>query len=90
LWAVARELKIPLDLDLKQIRELPYTISYVVRKRIQIDNLNQLPEEKRPPENVLWHSNPDKLDEWLDKTLNKKEKKVIPQDTIVFPLGDVE
>lgn len=88
IWAVARELKLPLD-TWDKVKELPYTISYVIRKRVQIDNMSQLPKEKRPPELILWDSNPDKLDEWLDKVLGSDDKKK-PQDTIYLPMTEIE
>ena len=82
-------MRIPFDVDVQEIRDLPYTISYVIRKRLQIDSLNELPKEKRPPESILWHSNPDKLDEWIEKVFNKKTKDTA-QDTINLPIFNIE
>jgi len=77
LWTVARDLKIPLDNTIKEIEDIPHTVSFVVRKRQQIDNLNDLPEEKRPPELLLWDGTPEELDKWLNEVLSgKKESKV--------------
>lgn len=90
MWASSKALLFPFYLDVKEAREIPYTISYIIKKMIQIDNLNQLPEEKRPPDNILWHNNPDKLTEWLDKVLNRKEKKEINQDVVRLPIFEVE
>ena len=44
-----------------------------MRKRMQIDSLNELSEEKRPPEAYVWDSDSTKLDNWLDN-LTSKEK----------------
>lgn len=84
-----KALHIPIHETLEEIVKLPYTISYVFRKRVQIDNLNELPSEKRPPENILWHNNPDKLTKWIKKVTGKAEEKV-EQDIISFPIGEVE
>lgn len=40
---------------------------------MQIDSLNELSEEKRPPEAYVWDSDSTKLDNWLDN-LTSKEK----------------
>lgn len=40
----------------------------------QIDGLNELPKEKRPPDSILWDGTQDELDEWLDRVLNKKQQ----------------
>lgn len=61
------------------MNQLPYTISYVVRKRQQIDGFNELPKEKRPPEKMAWDGTQDDLDEWFDKVfdLNKQSDDII-------------
>lgn len=67
---------IPLDPTVTQLAELPYTISYVIRKRQQIDSLNELPSEKRPPEEIIWDGTPEELDEWLDRVYDRKKDNV--------------
>lgn len=58
--------------------ELPWTISYVIRKRSQIDSFNELPKEKRPPDSMIWYGVQDDIDDWFDKVLkNKTPQKVI-------------
>lgn len=50
----------------------------------------ELPNEKRPPEYLIWHGNQDKLEEWLDEKLHsrKKERK---GDTLRIPhIKDIE
>ena len=74
LWEVAKALQIPIDPDVKEIRDLPYTISYAIRKRSQIDNLNELPKEKRPPEDILWDGTSEELEKWLNDVLDIKKK----------------
>jgi len=44
---------------------LPYTFSYLIRKRIQIDGWMELPKDKRPPESI-WDDN-EALEEWFDR-----------------------
>jgi hypothetical protein len=85
LWAIAKEMKIPLDDTVKEIEDLPYTISFVIRKRQQIDSMNELPEEKRPPELMLWDGNPEDIDDWLSKVLSGKQ-----QTTTVLSIKESE
>jgi len=68
-------LQIPLDPNIKQLTDVPYTISYVIRKRIQIDNLNEIPQDKRPPEMMIWDGTSEELEDWIDRVFDKKKKK---------------
>ena len=63
---------VPLDPKVKHLSQLPYTISFVIRKMQQIDNLNELPKEKRPPDSILWDGTSEEMDEWLSKVLDHK------------------
>jgi len=54
--------------------ELPWTISWVMRKRAQIDGFVELPKEKRPPDDIIWYGTQDDLDAWFDKVFERKEK----------------
>ena len=74
----------PLDNSIKHITEIPHTISFVVRKRIQIDNFNELPSDKRPPERLLWDGTSKEIDEWLDRVYKRKE----PQTAELILLDD--
>jgi len=74
MWSVAKALRIPLDASISTLSDLPYTISYVIRKRQQIDNLNELPKEKRPPESMIWYGTSEDIDDWLERVFNKKQK----------------
>lgn len=83
-------MQVPLDVDYREIRDLPYTMSFVIRKRIQMDNLNELPKEKRPPESVLWSSNPDHLDDWLEKVMKIDKSRPKGMDSIKIPQHMIE
>ena len=56
----------------------------MIRKMQQIDNLNELPKEKRPPTEIIWDGTSDELEEWLESVLsspkNKKEVEFIIND----------
>lgn len=77
---------IPLDPKVKYLPQIPYTISFVIRKMQQIDNLNELPKEKRPPDKILWDGNSDEMDEWLEKVLKGKKE----QTEVDIIIADVE
>lgn len=53
---------------------MPYTISYVIRKRSQIDSFRELPKEKRPTEKMIWEGSSKEIDEWFDKVFDRKNK----------------
>jgi hypothetical protein len=40
----------------------------------QIENLMELPKEKRPPDEIIWDGTVEEMDEWLDKVLDPKKK----------------
>ncbi len=77
-------MRIPLDPKIKELKQLPYTISYVIRKLQQVDNLNELPKEKRPPDDIIWDGTSDELDEWLDRVLSNPKNK----ETVEFIIKD--
>lgn len=43
-----------------------------MRKKLQIDNLNELPKEKRPTDEMLFEGSSEELDSWLDKVISGK------------------
>ena len=53
--------------------DLPWTMSFVVRKRQQVDGLRELPKEKRPPDLIVWWGTSEQLESWIDKVFDKKE-----------------
>jgi len=62
--------------------DLPWTMSYVAKKRLQVDNLSELPKEKRPPDTILWWGTAEELDEWLEKVLGTSKE--VQDETIEF------
>lgn len=90
MWAVSKALRFPLDVKLKDMNYLPYTISFVIRKRMQIDNLNELPKDKRPPEKIIWDGTDKDLDEWFNKVLQVDSKSKSFDDGIVIDMNEVE
>jgi len=71
MWHIAKNTHMPLHPTLKglAVYQFPYTISYAIRKRIQIDSFMELPKEKRPPKE-LW-SKPKELEEWFDRVFDR-------------------
>jgi len=41
---------------------------------MQIDSLNELPQEKRPPESMIWDGTAEDIESWLDRVFKKKEE----------------
>ena len=81
-------LRLPLDNKLNTIFDIPYTLSYVIRKYQQIENLSELPKEKRPPDSLLWEGTPEEMEEWLDKVLGNSKSSIPNEMTI--SLDDIE
>jgi len=57
----------------------------VLRKRLQIDNLNELPKDKRPPDSIIWDGTSQDLDSWIERVFSTKEK-----DEVLFNIRDIE
>lgn len=55
---------------------------------MQIDGLNELPKDKRPPDYILWNNNSDLLDNWIDKVLYDKNPE--PESKVMLPLNEIE
>jgi hypothetical protein len=87
LWTVSRALQIPLDIKVRELPDTPYTISYIVRKRIQIDNLSELPKDKQVPEKMLWDGDSDQIGDWIDRVMDHGGKK---KNMAEFIISDVE
>ncbi len=58
---------------LTALDELPWTISYVFRKRLQIESFNELPREKRPPDRMIWYGTIEEVEKWFDKVTKQKQ-----------------
>lgn len=83
-------MQIPIDPQIGQLTDIPYTISFVIRKRIQIDNLNELPKEKRPPEMMIWDGSSTELEDWIDRVYDRKKRKEYDVSEIVILDRDME
>ena len=57
----------------------------MIRKRTQIDALNEFPKDKRPPEFMIWDGYSEDIEEWIDTVVDKKE-----QQTVDILLKDIE
>jgi hypothetical protein len=88
MWSISKALQIPLDKNVKYLSDIPNTLSFVIRKRIQIDGFNELPKEKRPPELMIWDGSSKDIDDWLDRVFKRNQK---PSDEkISVPIDDIE
>ena len=68
-WHIVQNSKMIFGVD--NVFDLPYTISFVIRKRMQVDSWMELPKEKRPPE-YIWDK-PRELEEWFDRVFGDKQ-----------------
>lgn len=83
-----RATDIPMHRGLEAADELPWTISYVIRKRAQIDSFNELPSDKRPPDRLVWWKAPEEIEKWFDRVFDRK-KDDNPEES-VFIIDDSE
>lgn len=79
--------ELPLHKDLPPADELPWTISYVIRKRAQLDSFSELPKEKRPPDEIIWYGSPEEMDRWFDKIFDRKDT---PGQEVILDIRDDE
>jgi len=84
---VSKALQIPLDTKIKELRDVPFTISFVIRKRQQIDSINELPKEKRPSDELIWNGTSEELEKWYDGIFKNKEKTTAE---LVFSDSEIE
>jgi len=66
-----------MDLRIKSLSDTPHTISYVIRKRQQIDSLSELGKEKMPTNEIIWDGSPEDLEEWIERVLDSKHKSTV-------------
>ena len=45
--------------------------------------MNELPQDKRPTDYIMWHSNSDLLENWLDKVMDRKGKKQDDENAVL-------
>ena len=74
VWSVSKALQAPLHSSIKELHDLPFTISFVIRKRMQIDNLNELPKEKRPTEKMIWEGTSEDIESWIERVFDHGKK----------------
>lgn len=55
-------------------------MSFIIRKRSQIDSFMELPKEKRPTETMMWEGTSEELEDWFDKVFSRNKKKGSPRD----------
>lgn len=89
IWSMSKALRVPLDKKLARLSDVPYTISFVIRKRQQIDSFNEFPKEQRPPDSIVWDGTPEEIEDWFDRVLKRKKNKVADQ-MITIDLDEVE
>jgi hypothetical protein len=80
-------LQIPLDSKISKLEDIPHSISYVIRKRQQIDSLSELPKDKRPPEKMIWDGSPEDMEDWIDNVVMGHSQGNID---IMIDEGDIE
>jgi len=73
MWAATKALQVPFYLDIQDASELPFTISYVIRKRVQVDSFRELPKDKRPTEQMIWEGTSEEIEDWFDKVFDRKK-----------------
>ena len=54
---------------------------------MQIDSLNELPQEKRPPDLMIWDGKPEDIQKWLKDVFDNKKK---PITTLVINESEIE
>jgi len=65
--------------------DMPHTITTVLRYKELIDSFNELPKDKRPPEEI-WFSS-ERLERWFDDVFDRKSHGA---STIEFDISEVE
>jgi hypothetical protein len=54
---------------------MPWPMTFIIRKRQQIDSLSEIPKNKRPPDKIIWWGTPEELEEWIEKVYPSRDKK---------------
>lgn len=87
MWDTSKALRYPMDTKIVSLPEVPYTISFVIRKRQQLDNIYELPKEKRPGDDLIWDGTADELDKWYDGVFKGK---INPTAELIFSDNEIE
>ncbi len=88
LWRIVKDNKQPIDSSLNSlsVNEYPYSINFVIRRRMQIDGYLELPKEKQPPRSI--YDRPNDLEEFFERVYSSGEKQV--EFTLPIEEGDIE
>lgn len=70
--------------------DLPWTMSYIIRKRMQVDNFNEMSKEKRPTEDMIWNGTPEELEKWVDDAYGVKDSRRADEIPFVIKENEVE
>lgn len=81
---------LPLHKGLPPVDQLPWTITWVIRKLIQLDSFAELQSEKRPTDHLIWDGTPEELDKWFDKVFQRKKKSRADEVVLQIDEGDIE
>jgi len=84
---VSKALQIPLDKRVKTLPDLPYTISYVIRKRQQIDNFSELSKDDRPSDELIWDGTTEELEDFIEEISSPDHRK---NKIVEFDISDIE
>lgn len=84
-WQIMKHTGLALDSRIKRVSQVPYTISYVIRQRALLDNLSELPKDKRPSDKLVFDGTREELEKWLEDVLSDKI-----QPTVTINLNEVE
>jgi hypothetical protein len=85
MWHIAKDGGVALHESITYVTDLPYTISFAIRKCRQIDSFYELPEKSRPPKS-LWDK-PQALKEWMDRDADPNKQ---TEFTLNIPESQVE
>ena len=85
MWRIVKDLKQPLHNSLRNlsIYDYPYTVGYVIKRRMLIDSFLELPKEKQPPKSII--DKPSELEEWFDRVYDTDK-----QTEFNIPIDEVE
>jgi hypothetical protein len=70
--------------------ELPWTITYVIRKRLELDSYYELPKEKRPPDKLIWYGTSEEVEKWFDKVFDRKGNKDDGEAVLMIDPREIE
>jgi hypothetical protein len=70
--------------------DLPWTMSFLIRKRMQVDGLNEMSKEKRPTDHLIWEGSSEELEDWIDAAYDVKETRRHDEIPFVIREDDIE